>query len=61
MISQSTTGGRATTERTVGTIDVETADRLDLRLERALRADDANTKDVHVRHARQLLEVPRID
>jgi hypothetical protein len=39
----------------LGELDADTVDRIDVHLERALCADGAE-KDFHVRHARQLLE-----
>ena len=39
-----------------GTLDADSANRIDVHLKRALEADDADEKDFHVRHARQLLE-----
>jgi hypothetical protein len=40
----------------LGTLDADSADRIDVHLKRALEADDEEEKDFHVRHARQLLE-----
>jgi|GEM_PF-1505661 len=47
-------GGAA--ELTVGTLDSDSASRIDAHLKRALDADDESEKDFHVRHARQLIE-----
>jgi len=41
---------------TLGGLDADSADRIDVHLKRALEADDDEEKDFHVRHARQLLE-----
>jgi len=48
---EATTAGRSS----LGTLDADTVDRIDVHLERALGAE-GREKDFHVRHARQLLE-----
>lgn len=49
------TQGEAGTEGpSLGGLDAESVERIDVHLERALQADEE--KDFHVRHARQLLE-----
>jgi hypothetical protein len=48
---EATTAGRPS----LGTLDADTVDRIDVHLERALAAESGE-KDFHVRHARQLLE-----
>lgn len=57
MTGQSTGRAGATTGLPPGELDAETAERIDVHLERAQDATDTEQKDFHVRHARQLLEV----
>jgi len=54
------TQGEATAARgqSLGSLDTDSVDRIDVHLERALDAEGAE-KDFHVRHARQLLEACR--
>jgi hypothetical protein len=51
------TQGEATAERrsSLGKLDADTVDRIDVHLERAMDSEGGE-KDFHVRHARQLLE-----
>lgn len=42
-----------------GSVDAESARRIDAYLERAVAAENGSEKDFHVRHARQLLEACR--
>lgn len=46
-------------ELPLGSLDDDSVDRIDTHLKRAIRADDIDKADFHVRHARQLLEVCR--
>ncbi|WP_123535354.1 hypothetical protein [Halosimplex salinum] len=48
-----------TDEPSLGTLDHDSIDRIDVHLQRALAAEDGEKKDFHVRHARQLLEACR--
>lgn len=61
MTGQSTGRPQGTQDLPLGKLDPDTVDRIDVHLERALHADDADDKDFHVRHARQLLEVCKHD
>ena len=53
---ESTTHGRPSS----GSLDADSVERIDVHLQRALRAEGGE-KDFHVRHARQLLEAWRND
>lgn len=54
-----THGQSGSAEVALGTLDPDSIDRIDVHLQRALGAEDADEKDFHVRHARQLLEACR--
>ncbi len=54
-----THGQSGSGEVTLGTLDPDSIDRIDVHLQRALGAEDTEEKDFHVRHARQLLEACR--
>jgi len=55
--TQGTTG--ASEGPSLGTLDPDSVERIDVHLKRALDTDDTDEKDFHVRHARQLLEACR--
>jgi hypothetical protein len=59
MTGESTGKAGATTELPLGDLDAEAVEQIDVHLDRALRAEEADRKDFHVRHAYQLLEVYR--
>jgi len=55
--TQGTSG--ASERSSLGTLDPDSVERIDVHLQRALAVDDSERKDFHVRHARQLLEACR--
>jgi len=59
MTSRSTGKAGGTEAYSLGSLDSESVERIDVHLERALRAEDVDEARFHVRHARQLLEACR--
>ena len=59
MTGQSQRAPKRGTEPSLGSLDDDSVDRIDVHLERAIEATDDAESDFHVRHARQLLEACR--
>lgn len=59
MTGQSQRATKPGTEPSLGPLDDDSVDRIDVHLERALQASETDESDFHVRHARQLLEACR--
>lgn len=59
MTGESTGKAGATAQLPLGDLDAEAVEQIDVHLDRALHAEEADRKDFHVRHACQLLEVYR--
>jgi len=59
MTGQTQEASGASDGPSLGTLDTDSVERIDVHLKRALDTDDTDRKDFHVRHARQLLEACR--